>query len=360
MYAASWAVLVITGFVAVQFALTSMGSGGVNISTGGPVAEWPSYRKDLGGSDYFPLEQISRDNVFHLEIPLEYHAGDFSDGSDGRQKTSFQASSIMIEGVLYFSTIYGKVVALDAELGTELWTFDPSLDRSMRRAERAIWADSNIAAGDVCQRRIFVGTLDARLISIDAKTGNPCADFIKSEQIYLSQGVDLGDYQVDEKEYGVTSLSAIIGDLVVVGSAVGDNRAATLERGIVRAFDVRSGEMRWLGNPFPRAPDDPAWATWEDNSSRSTGAANVWPPISVDAERNLIFVSSSSASPAYYGRERLGKNSYADSVVALRGRTGEAVWHSPTVHHKLWDYDVPAQPTLITVRKDKQNIPVVA
>ena len=363
-YAGGWAVLVIVGYMGIRFALNSVGGGEVAIPTGGPVADWPVYGRDLGGSRYSPLEQINRDNVSHLEIAWEYHTGDFSDGSAGRQKTSFQATPIMVEGVLYFSTIYGKVIALHPETGVELWTYDPKLDSSVRRAERAsrgvaTWLDTDRAEGDSCVRRIFIGTLDARLIGIDAATGTPCADFGMDGEVDLSQGVDLGDYHVSEKEYGVTSPPAIIGDLVVVGSAVGDNRAVTLERGIVRAYDVRTGELRWSWDPIPRERSDPAWETWEADSSLVTGAANVWAPISVDAERNLVFVPTSSPSPDYYGGERLGSNSYADSVVALRGTTGEVIWHFQTVHHNLWDYDVPAQPTLMTVRKDGQDIPAV-
>lgn len=365
LYAGAWAILVIVGYVGVRLALSSIGSGELVIPPGGAVADWPAYGRDLGGSRYSPLEQINRDNVSHLEIAWEYHTGDLSDGSDGRQKTSFQATPIMLEGVLYFSTIYGRVISLDPETGAELWTYDPKLDTSVRRAERAsrgvaTWVDLHKGVGESCRRSIFVGTLDARLISIDAATGNLCTDFGQDGPIDLSQGVDLGDYQVDEKEYGVTSPPAIIGDLVVVGSAVGDNRAATLERGIVRAFDVRTGDLRWSWDPIPRDRRDPAWETWENDSSLLTGAANVWAQISVDPERNLVFVPTSSPSPDYYGGERLGSNSYADSVVALRGTTGEVVWHFQTVHHNLWDYDVPAQPTLITVRKDGQDIPAVA
>jgi quinoprotein glucose dehydrogenase len=176
----------------------------------------------------------------------------------------------------------------------------------------------------------------------------------------LSRGVDLGKYQADTREYGVTSPPVVIGDLVVVGSAIGDNRAATLERGIVRAFDTRTGAMRWLWDPIPREPADPAFQSWENESARRTGAANVWAQLSVDAARDLVFVPTSSPSPDYYGGDRLGSNSYADSVVALRGSSGELIWDYQIVHHNIWDYDLPAQPSLITVRKVGRDIPAIA
>ncbi len=364
LVAGLWIALVVLGFVGVRFALNNVG-GDILIPAGGPVADWPVYGRDTGGSRYSPLAQINRDNVSHLEIAWEYHTGDFSDGSDGRQKTSFQATPIMVAGVLYVSTMYGKVIALDPETGTELWTYDPQMDISVRRSETAsrgvaMWVDGSRDAGGPCLRRLFIGTLDARLIALDATTGSPCEDFGEDGEVDLTQGVDLGEYRVKEREYGVTSPPAVIGDLVVVGSAIGDNRAVTLERGIVRAFDARTGELRWFWDPIPRDPKDPAWESWEEESSLHTGAANVWAQISVDPERNLVFVPTSSPSPDYYGGERRGSNSYADSVVALRGTTGDVVWHFQTVHHNLWDYDVPAQPTLVTLRRDGQEIPAVA
>jgi quinoprotein glucose dehydrogenase len=133
-----------------------------------------------------------------------------------------------------------------------------------------------------------------------------------------------------------------------------------LERGIVRAFDARTGELRWVWDPIPRDPADPAFQTWASGSARRTGAANVWAQLSVDVARDLVFVPTSSPSPDYYGGQRQGSNSYADSVVALRGSTGELVWHFQIVHHNIWDYDLPAQPSLITIRKDGRDIPALA
>lgn len=322
--------------------------------------EWPAYGRDPGGSRYSPLAQIDPTNVKYLEPAWVYRTGDWSDGSDGRSKTAFQATPLVVDGVLYVSTIYGRVIALDPDSGGEQWTFDPQVDRSVRRAEIgnrgvATWFDP--ATG---QRRIFVATIDARLVALDAASGRPCADFGAEGTVDLSRDVDLGEHKVSRRNYGVTSPPAVLGDLVIVGSAIGDNRAATLERGGVRAFDVRSGQQRWLFDPIPRDPSDPAWASWEDDSAVRTGAGNVWAQISVDPQRDLVFVPTSSPSPDYYGGQRRGSNRYGNSVVALRGTTGKVVWDFQVVHHDLWDYDVPAQPTLVTVRKDGREIPAVA
>ena len=336
----------------------------IDLSSGG-LADWSYYGRDQEGTRYTPLNQINRDNVASLEIAWQYHTGDFSNGSDGRPKTTFQATPILVDGILYLATVYGRVIALDPETGAEIWKYDPGIDPTVKRGEFAnrgvtYWHAADAVQGRPCERRIFVATVDARLIAVDAARGTACADFGQASQLDLSRGVDLGDYQANRREYGVTSPPVVIGDLVVVGSAIGDNRAATLERGIVRAFDVRTGALRWLWDPIPREPADPAFQTWAQESARRTGAANVWAQLSVDVARNLVFVPTSSPSPDYYGGKRQGSNSYADSVVALRGSTGELVWHYQIVHHNIWDYDLPAQPSLITVRKDGRDIPAVA
>jgi quinoprotein glucose dehydrogenase len=336
----------------------------IDLSRGG-VADWPQYGRNQEGTRYTPLQQINRGNVAYLRKAWEYHTGDFADGSDGRPETTFQATPILVDGVLYLATVYGRVIALNPQTGAELWTYDPRIDATVKRGEYAnrgvtYWRAADAIQGRACGRRIFVATVDARLIALDAAGGTPCPEFGRAGQVDLARGVDLGAYQANTREYGVTSPPVVVGDLVVVGSAIGDNRAATLERGLVRAFDARTGALRWLWDPIPRQPTDPAFRTWARGSARRTGAANVWAQLSVDAARDLVFVPTSSPSPDYYGGERRGRNAYADSVVALRGSSGKLVWHYQIVHHNIWDYDLPAQPSLITVRKDGRDIPAVA
>src|SRR5262249_35862405 len=156
-----------------------------------------------------------------------------------------------------------------------------------------------------------------------------------------------------------TSPPAIIDDLVIVGSAIGDNTRSNEPTGVVRAFDARSGELRWSWSPIPRNPEDPAAKTWADGSALKTGAANVWSIISVDPQNALFFLPVSSASPDYYGGMRVGDNVYSDSLVALHAKTGELAWYFQTTHHDLWDYDNPAMPLLCTIRKHGKEIPAV-
>jgi quinoprotein glucose dehydrogenase len=163
----------------------------------------------------------------------------------------------------------------------------------------------------------------------------------------------------DPGDYTITSPPAVVGDLVITGSAIGDNRGVELEYGVVRAYDARSGALVWSWDPIPRSADDPGHGAWMPDQVRRTGAANAWAPLSADPERDLVFIPTGSASPDYYGGERLGDNRYANSLVALRASTGELVWWRQLVHHDLWDYDLASQPTLIDLDINGQSIPAV-
>ena len=331
---------------------------GGDVTSGG---EWPSYGNDVGGSRYSPLSQIDRQNVGSLRVAWIYRTGETVGEPPPYAHYAFEATPIMVEGTLFLSTPYDRVIALDAETGQERWAWDAKVDRARRLAivtSRGVstWLDAGARRDSACRRRIFIGTVDARLVALDAATGEPCADFGRSGQIDLTEGIKVSDASCC---YQVTSPPAIVNGLVVVGSSIGDNRGADLERGVVRAYDALSGALRWSWDPIPTRESDPARATWAGDSWRRTGAANVWSVMSVDAERGLLFLPTSSPSPDFYGGERLGANVYANSVVALRAATGEVVWHFQAVHHDLWDYDVPAQPVLVTLPQEGKPVPAV-
>lgn len=306
------------------------------ISTASVAADWPDYGKDAGGSRYSPLHQIDRANIAHLHEAWQYHTAALEPETPLNQKAAFEATPILVDGTLYLSTPYDRVIALDPATGRERWHFDPDIDRKKSYSEvtsRGVAAWRDPQSGD---RRIFIGTVDARLIALDAATGKPCADFGDKGQIDLTKDVLLRDFG----NYQVTSPPAIAGNLVIVGSSIGDNRAAALERGIVRAYDARTGRLAWTWDPIP----------WGDKNSPRTGAANAWSMLSVDEARDLVFIPTGSASPDFYGGLRPGDGKWADSVVALRASTGQIVWGFQVVHHDLWDYDVASQPVLLTYR----------
>jgi quinoprotein glucose dehydrogenase len=323
-----------------------------------PRGDWSAYGGGPGGTHYSPLAGITRDNVARLERVWVYRTGDYF-----RDRGRFEANPVVVEGSLYIATPLGTVIALDPARGTQRWRYDPHVDASAGYGDFAnrgvaTWRDRTRAAGQACRRRVFVATVDARLIAIDGATGHPCEDFGEHGTVDLAHG--LRHAPAFHWEYGVTSPPAVIGDLVVVGSAVADNQRVDAPEGVVRAFDARTGALRWSWDPIPRSPRDPAYNSWQGPQAHETGAANAWAPLSVDPTMGLVFVPIGSASPDFYGGERLGANVYANSIVALRAATGTVAWHFQVVHHDLWDYDVPAQPALFTWRHGGAVVPAVA
>jgi len=313
-----------------------------------PDAGWPNYGNDGGGTRYSPATQIDRTNVTQLKAAWTYRTGALPHDEELDKKAAFEATPILANGELLLSTPYDHVIALNPETGAKLWEFAPKLELPYGSSEvtsRGVsaWRETRAKAGKPCALRIFVGTLDARLIALDGATGKPCSDFGSDGELDLTGGVKLRD----PGDYQVTSAPAIFKDLVITGSSIGDNRAVTLERGIVRAFDARSGKLRWTWDPIP----------WTLKTEPRTGAGNAWSTISVDAERDIVFIPTGSASPDYFGGFRKGDNKWANSVVALRASTGEFVWGFQVVHHDIWDYDVASQPALFAW---KDGTPAIA
>ena len=262
------------------------------------------------------------------------------------------------EDTLYGCTPANRIFALDAETGAERWRHDA--EPELRDAASyiaacrgvALWRDRG-AAG-TCARRVFAGTMDGRLLALDAGTGEPCADFGAGGTVDLRAGI--GD--VRPGEYAVTSPPTLIGDRVAVGALVLDNRRRDAPGGVVRAFDARSGALVWAFDPVP--PGTPPLPAEPSGAPRwHRGSPNAWAPFAADPERNLLFVPTGNPSPDFFGGERAGIDYYGSSVVALDGASGRVVWHFQTVHHDLWDYDVAAQPTLLDAPVGGRVVPAL-
>jgi quinoprotein glucose dehydrogenase len=302
---------------------------------------WIAYGGDPGGSRYSSASQISRENVAQLKVAWTFHTGASQLQTNLIRKAAFESTPILFDNKLFLTSPYDKVFALDPATGEKIWEFDPHVDLTRNYSEvtsRGVsaWRDAKAKPGEPCALRIFLGTLDARLIALDAETGKPCTDFAAAGTFDLS--ADASTTPEWRGGYQVTSAPAIANDLVITGSSIADNWKIDVGRGIVRAFDARTGKLRWTWDPIP-------WAT---KSNPHTGAGNAWSTLSVDSEHDLVFIPTGSASPDYFGGLRLGDNKWANSVVALRASTGEFVWGFQVVHHDLWDYDVASQPTLFT------------
>jgi quinoprotein glucose dehydrogenase len=321
--------------------------------------DWPFYGGDAGGARHSPADQIARGNVAALEEAWRIRTGDADVEPPPPGHASFQATPLAVDGVLLLPTPLGRVLALEPTSGRERWRFDATVE-SRKYPEFtsrgvAVWRDADAEAGASCARRVFAATIASRLYAIDLETGVRCREFGTGGEVNLREGVG----RIEDTEYTISSPPVVARDLVIVGSAIGDNRRFDMPRGVVRAYDTRNGRLRWSWDPIPRDASDPAHAGWDPEAAQRTGAANAWAPLSLDAERDLLFVPTSSPSPDYYGGLRPGDNRYANSVVALRASTGAVVWSFQLVHHDLWDYDTPAQPTLASVWRDGEAVPVV-
>ena len=325
--------------------------------TSGSV-EWPAYGNDPGGMRFSPLKQINTGNVKQLTVAWTFRTGELEQykGTSADEKAAFEATPVMVDGTLFFSTPSSRVFAIDAATGQQKWSYDPEVYLRQDLSEItsrgvSVWPASNDKTASGAAKRILIPTLDGRLIALDAKTGKPVSSFGKDGTVDLRQGVG---------NISVTSPPAVIGNTIVVGSSMGDNQRFNYERGVVRAYDALSGKLRWSWDPIPRSKTDPGFDTWKGPNATLTGAANAWSVISADAERDLVFIPTTSPSPDYYGGERLGKNANASSIVAIRASTGKVVWSYQTVHHDLWDYDNAAQPLLFSYNQNGKPVPAVA
>jgi quinoprotein glucose dehydrogenase len=321
--------------------------------------EWPAYGRDAAGTRSSPLDGITRDNVRRLAPVWTYRTGDFARSTGN---TRFEATALMVDGTLYLSTPFGRAIALDPATGRERWSYDARAAATHDFGDPAsrgvsTWLDPQAKPGASCRRRIYLPTLDARIIALDSRTGTPCRDFGHNGTVSLRD--DLRNTPSYTGEYELTSPPAVIRGLIVTGSAVADNNRTNAASGEVRAYDARSGALRWRWDPVPRDSTDPAWKSWRGPMAHTTGAANAWSVIAADSARDLVFVPTGSASPDYYGGERLGDNRYANSIVALRASTGKVAWHFQTVHHDLWDYDNAAPPALATITRNGRRVDIV-
>ncbi len=324
------------------------------------TADWPSYGGDPGGSRYSPLGAIHRGNVQRLEVAWVYRTGDWSDGRGKFGSTSaFEATPLLVDGTLYLASPLNRIIALDPATGSERWTFDPQIDLSADYANQltsrgvSFWRDAK-RPDDPSAHRIFATTNDARLIALQATSGKPCGDFADQGEVDLNQGVG---QTLWPGEYQLTSPPAIAGDLVIVGSAISDNVRIDAPSGVVRAYDARDGRLKWSWDLSP--PQGAAREELVSDAGYALATPNVWAVMSVDEARDLLFVPTGNPAPDYYGGMRNGSDYYGSSVVALRASTGEVVWNFQTVHHDLWDFDVPAQPTLTQIARDGRQVPVV-
>lgn len=343
--------------VLVSITISSWGQQGVRQGAG--KGEWRYYGGDQGGRKYSPLDQINKDNVRQLKVAWAWDSPDIKmlEANPRTRIYSHEGTPLMIGGVLYISTALGHVAAINAQTGATIWNYDTGSFKAGRPTNNgflhrgvAYWTDGK-------QERIFIGTSDAYLIALDAKTGQPIPDFGEQGRVNLTKAIPLA---VNARNFAVTSAPVIYRNVVIVGSSISDgptNKEAP--RGDVQAFDARTGKPVWIFHTIPQAGEF-GTKTWEGESWKYTGNANVWPPMCLDEELGYVYLPTGTPTNDWYGGHRLGDNLFAESIVCLNASTGKRVWHFQTVHHGLWDYDLPAAPVLCDITVKGRKIKAVA
>jgi len=342
--------------------------------------DWPVWGGNAGGTRYSALDQINSDNVDDLEIAWQTQTGALSKyGKELGISAGFQANPILTPESagrsLVVCTPFNEVIALDPVTGEKRWEFDPELriggygndaDPDGENSTPYIkcrgvsfWQDKETGNRDAaCSNRILLATNDLRLFALDARNGRPCKTFGVNGQANV-EPLYMDKKPVWRHEVRFYNPPVIANDLMILTTSVRDNHRWNAPAGITRAFSVRSGALVWQWDPIPRDSRDPQYKNWNRASALETGGAQAWGMLSVDEERDLLFLPTSGPSPDFYGGTRPGNNDYADSIVALRASTGEYVWHFQTIHHNVWDYDNAAQPVLVDLQKEGRPFPAV-
>ena len=322
--------------------------------------DWPVYGHDAGGERFSSLAQINTKNVARLQRAWTYHMRPAATSASESSRSLHHASRrsarprasestpLVVNGVLYSSTAYGQVVALEPETGHEIWSYTVQGSTPSKRGVSYWPGDKRSPA------RILFGTADGRLIALNANTGKAVPGFGNEGIVQLRAGE--GD-EYPNNQYGLESPPTIYRDLVITGSNVQETPSKG-PHGDVRAWDVRSGRLLWTFHTVPR-PGEPGHDAWQDDSWKNRSGANVWGGMTIDIQQGILFLPIGSPSYDFYGADRKGNNLYGDSLVALNASTGKLLWYFQFVHHDIWDYDPAAPPALVDVHKNGQTIPAV-
>ncbi len=303
------------------------------------AADWPFYGGDADSSRYSTLKRINTRNVGDLRVAWTFHTGDKRD----RPVTQMQCTPVVVDGVMYVTSPQLKVIALRADTGEKLWSYDPFAGLNDRRP-RGVSRGVSYWAGGRDKRILF--TYRSRLVSLDAATGKPDKAFGDNGQVDLTQGLDR---DITGLAYYVTTPGVVYKDLLILGSTTGEGPRPSAP-GHVRAFDVRTGKRKWIFHTIPH-PGEFGYETWPPDAWKRGGGTNVWGGLTLDVKRGLVFLATGSPTFDFYGGDRTGDNLFGNSVVALDAGTGRRVWHYQVVHHDVWDYDLPSAPSLVTLRR---------
>ena len=324
----------------------------------GITAEWLHHRGDAGSTNYSELDLINRDNVGDLEVAWRWRSDNFGPVS----WPNLETTPLMAGGVLFATAgIRRAVVAIDAQSGETLWMYRIDEGERGENAPRKGPGRGVAYRRDGDQETIFVISPGYHLIALDAKTGRPLNSFGDGGIVDLKASLDQ-DMDLEKARIGSSSPPIVVGNVVIVGSAFPAGGAPPTKEmpvGNVTGYDAVTGERLWIFHTIPQ-PGEPGHETWLDDSWKFTGNVGVWAPMSADPELGYVYLPTEAPTGDYYGGHRPGDNLYSQSLVCLDAKTGERVWHFQTVHHPIWDYDLPAPPVLLDITVDGKDIPAVA
>ena len=329
-----------------------------------PYGEWHAFGRDGANTKYSPLDEITADNFTDLEIAWRWTSLSKAvvDSNERIRPRQFNATPLMIDGLVYIVTALGQVAALDAGTGEPVWDYDPRIYDDLERPPNMGWHHRGLSYWDdpnSDDARIFIASHDLRLVALNARTGGMYPDF------GLDGYVDLGgtgyEREIDRSRMTYSSPVAVIGDTIIVGSIIQDTRMTLREAnpGHVRAFDARTGDLKWVFRTIPQG-DDYGVDSWGNESWRYSGHTNVWSYMAVDEELGYVYLPTGTPSNDWYGGMRPGNNLFAESIVAVDVETGERVWHFQAIHHGLWDWDFPTGPNLLDITVDGREIKALA
>jgi len=309
---------------------------------------WSVYHGNYNGTLFKNIDQISRENVSKLEVAWVFDGGE----ADSSNRSQIQCNPLVVDGVMYGSTASLKFVALDAATGRLIWSFNP-FDKGIGMFAKGVnrglvyWEN-----GDGKDKRIYFSA-GSDLYALNSETGQPIKKFGEQGRINLKEGLDR---DVEDRFVVSNSPGVIYNDKLILGTRVDETSGAA--PGHIRAFNIHTGQREWIFHTIP-APGEFGYDTWPENAWKEIGGANSWAGMSLDEERGIVYIPTGSASYDFYGADRIGQNLFANCVLALNAETWERVWHYQTIHHDLWDRDIPAPPTLGTIKVEGEDRDVV-
>lgn len=349
-------VLIVTAGLAAGLGLLALAQS--SRPSGAATGEWRHYGGDAGSSKYSPVAQITRENVGAVNLAWRWSTPDNTIvKTNAARPYGYQDTPLLVNGVLYTTTPLGVLAAIDPVTGRTIWSYDPETWKQGRPTNLGFTHRGSAYWTDGTRKRIITGTHNAQLVSVDAETGKPDADFGTGGRVAVTEGLRYAEPLLN---YAMNSSPVVVKNVIIAGANIVDRPLLKEQpRGDIFGFDARTGKKLWTFHAIPQ-PGEFGHDTWEDGSAEYTGNTNVWSLITVDEETGYVYLPFGTPTNDFYGGHRPGNNLFAESLVCLDATTGKRVWHFQGVHHGVWDYDFPAAPNLVDLTVNGRRVKAVA